>query len=397
MKRGRGRFVPRDGSPGVSSAPLRDRFPILADKTYLASHSLGAVPASTRAALEAYHEDWATQGIGAWEGPWPEAIEGFNRRIEDVLSAPEGTVAPMLNATRAMAGVASALTPDEDRDKVVMSDLEFTTSYPLWHGYEELGAEVEIVESPDGITVPAEQIADAIDEDTLLVHTCHVYFRSGALQQLAPIAEAAREAGACSLVDGYQSVGTVPVDVTEAGVDFFVGGSHKWLCGGPGAGYLYVREGLADDLDPRLRGWFGLADPFAYEPLEGRGPPAEGARRFLGGTPNVPGLLAAREGIDAVREVGLEAIRERSLDLTDRILVHADAQDLEVNTPREHEHRGGMICLDFEGAQQAAEQLAAQDIVVDWRPDCGIRVSPHFYNTEEEIDELFGALARIRG
>lgn len=380
----------------MSSAPLRERFPILEEMTYLASHSLGAVPAQTRQALEGYHEAWATEGIGAWEGPWPEAIEGFNRRIEDLLGAPEGTVAPMQNATRAMAGVASALDPSEGRDKVVMTELEFTTSYPLWRGFEELGAEIEIVESPDGVTVPPEAIAEAVDEDTLLVHTCHVYFRSGAIQDPAPIAEAAREAGAYSLIDGYQSLGTVPVDVQDAGVDFFVGGSHKWLCGGPGAGYLYAREGVAEELDPRLRGWFGLADPFAYEDVEGRGTPAEGARRFLGGTPNVPGLVAAREGIDAVREVGLETIRERSLDLTDRILVHADAQGLDVNTPREEAQRGGMVCLDFEGAEQATDELAERDIVVDWRPDCGIRVSPHFYNTEAEIDELFETLARIR-
>ncbi len=382
---------------GVSPPPLRSRFPNLEEKTYLASHSLGAVPALARQALEGYVDDWAQLGIGAWEGPWPEAIEGFNRRIGEVIGAPEGTVAPMVNATRAMAGIASALDPSGDRDKIVMTDLEFTTSYPLWRGLEELGAEIEIVESEDGISVPPERIAAAIDEETLLVHTCHVYFRSGALQALEPIVEAAREAGAHSLVDGYQSAGVVPLDVEELGVDFFVGGSHKWLCGGPGAGYLYVQDELADELDPRLRGWFGLEEPFAYEQVHGRGIPAPGARRFLGGTPNVPGLLAAREGIAAILEVGIEAIRKRSLSLTDRILVHADAQDLTVNTPREHAQRGGMICLDFEGAEHATERLSEHGIVVDHRPDCGIRVSPHFYNTEEEIDELFETLAGIRG
>jgi kynureninase len=381
----------------VSSAPLRDRFPILANETYLASHSLGAVPEQARQALDGYHEDWATQGIGAWEGPWPEAIEDFNRRIEDLLNAPEGTVAPMLNATRGMAGVASALDPSEGRDKVVLTELEFTTSYPLWRGFEQLGAELVVVDSPDGVTVPADRIAEAVDEDTLLVHTCQVYFRSGAIQDVEAVAQAAREAGAYSLVDAYQSLGTVPLDVQATGVDFVVGGSHKWLCGGPGAGYLYASESAAEELDPRLRGWFGLEAPFAYEQLDGRGQPAEGARRFLGGTPNVPGLIAAREGIDAVREVGIDRIRSRSLDLTDRILVHADAQDLEVNTPRNEDERGGMVCIDFEGAEQATQRLAEEDIVVDWRPDCGIRVSPHFYNTEAEIDEMFETLARIRG
>jgi kynureninase len=380
----------------VPEAPLRDRFPILEETTYLASHSLGAVPEATREALDEYHDAWATQGIGAWEGPWWEAVEAFNRQLEDLLGAPEGTVAPMTNATRAMAGFASALDPDGDRETIVMTDLEFTTSYPLWRGLEDLGFAVDVVESEDGVAVDPHRIADAVDEDTLVVHTCHVYFRSGALQDVEPIVEAADEAGAWSLVDGYQSVGAVPVDVTEMGVDAFVGGSHKWLCGGPGAGYLHVAEDVVEDLDPRLRGWFGLEDPFAYEQVQGRGTPAPGARRFLGGTPDVPGLYAAREGIDAVREVGLSTIRDRSLDLTDRILVHADAQDVQVRTPRDQDRRGGMVCIDFDGAARVTEQLREEGVVVDHRPDCGIRVSPHFYNTEEEIDAFFEALIRLR-
>lgn len=383
-------------SASVSDAPFRDRFPILEETTYLASHSLGAVPRATWDAMEAYVDVWATEGIGAWEGPWPEAIGTFEAQIQEILNAPEGTVVPMLNATRGMAAVASALDPTGDRRKIVLTDLEFTTSYPLWRGFEELGAELEIVESPDGVTVPTEQIVDAIDEETLLVHTCHVYFRSGAIQDLAAVTEAAHEAGAYVLGDGYQSVGVVPVDVDAMGLDFLVGGSHKWLCGGPGAGYLYASEAVLDELDPRLRGWFGLAEPFAYEPGTGRGAPAETAHRFLGGTPNVPAMYAAREGIELVREVGVKRIRKRSLDLTDRILVHADAQDFTVSTPREQAERGGMVCIDFDGAEAATQTLREEGIIVDHRPDCGIRISPHYYNTEAEIDELFQALVRIR-
>ncbi len=380
----------------MPAAPLRDRFPLLEDVTYLASHSLGAVPESAREALNEYHDAWATKGIQAWDGPWWEAVERFNEQIEAVLNAPPGTVAPMTNVTRAIAGFTSALSPEGGRDTILMTDLEFTTSYPLIRGLEEIGFNVEIVESQDGITVDPARIAEAITNDTLLVHTCHVYFRSGALQDIRAITEAAHDEGAYMLADGYQSVGTVPTDVQGMGVDAFVGGSHKWLCGGPGAGYLYVAEDLAEDLDPRLRGWFGLEDPFAYEDVQDRGQPASGARRFLGGTPNVPGLYAAREGVKAVREVGPERIRERSLSLTNRVLVHADAQDLTVRTPRDEEDRGGMVCVDFEGSQKAAEALKDQGFLVDWRPDCGIRISPHFYNTEAEVDRLFQALIKIR-
>lgn len=380
----------------MPEAPLRERFPLLDDVTYLASHSLGAVPQATKDALDEYYDAWATQGIHAWEGPWWETVEGFNQDIETLLNAPSGTVVPMLNVTRGIAGFTSALTPQEGRDTILMTDLEFTTSYPLIRGLEANGFRVEIVESEDGATVDPEAIEQAITEKTLLVHTCQVYFRSGALQDLTRITEAAHEKGALVLGDGYQSAGVVPVDVEAMGVDAFVGGSHKWLCGGPGGGFLYVREGLVEDLDPRLRGWFGLEEPFAYEDVEDRGQPAKGARRFLGGTPNVPGLYAAREGIRCVLEVGVDRIRERSLSLTDRILVHADAQEVEVGTPRDEARRGGMVCIDFEGSQKVAEALGEQGFVVDWRPDCGIRVSPHFYNTEEEVDAFFEALIRTR-
>lgn len=380
----------------MPQAPLRERFPLLDDVTYLASHSLGAVPRATKDALGEYYDAWATQGIHAWDGPWWEAVEGFNRSIEALLNAPSGTVAPMLNVTRGIAGFTSSLDPREGRDTILMTDLEFTTSYPLIRGLEEEGFRVEIVESEDGLSVDPEAIVDKITDETLLVHTCHVYFRSGALQDVARITEAAHEKGALVLGDGYQSVGVVPTDVEAMGVDAFVGGSHKWLCGGPGAGYLYVREGLVEELDPKLRGWFGLEETFAFEEVKGRGTPAKGARRFLGGTPNVPALYAAREGIGCVLEVGLEAIRERSLSLTDRILVHADAQDVDVRTPRDEAMRGGMVCIDFEGSQKVSEVLAERGVVVDWRPDCGIRVSPHFYNTEEEVDAFFQALIKAR-
>lgn len=374
---------------------VRERYPILKKKTYLASHSLGAVPESAAAAVREYYDAWAEQGIQAWEGPWWNAMLDFNQRIESILSADAGTVIPMENVTRGMAAVASCLDFRGKRNRVVMTDLEFTTSYPFWRGTESLGAELVIVKSEDGIHLPVEKLIAAIDERTLIVPTSHVYFRSGTLQNLGAIVEAAHGKGAYVLGDGYQTVGTVPVDVKKLGIDFYVGGCHKWLCGGPGAGYLYVRKDLIDKLQPSLTGWFGIQSPFTYEPGTALNP-HEGIFRFLGGTVNVPGLFAAREGIKNVQEVGLPRIREISKQMTTWIVEQADRRGLQVRSPRDAEQRSGMVCVEFEGSKEACEALVKQGIVLDWRPNCGIRVSPHFYNRMEELERFFQALDEIR-
>jgi len=373
----------------------RSEFPILQNKTYLCSHSLGAVPERTSATLQRYYDEWASLGIEAWDGPWWEAVLGFGADIEGILGAAPGSVVPMQNVTRGFAAVASCFDYRGTRNRIVLTALEFTTSYPFWRGLEALGAEVVVVPSEDGMTVSTERLCAAIDERTLLVPTSHVYFRSGALQNLGAVVERAHAMGAMVIGDGYQTVGTVPVDVAALGVDFYVGGSHKWLCGGPGAGYLYVRPDLIGTLRPRLTGWFGLESPFSYEP--GDAPtPSPGIQRFLGGTPNVPGLYAAREGIRIVAEVGVDAIRARSIELTQRIVAAADEMGLSVRTPRNPADRSGMVCLEFDGSQQAASALIAEGIIVDWRPDCGIRLSPHFYNLEEELDRFFEVLKTVR-
>jgi kynureninase len=375
---------------------FRPRYPILARKTYLASHSLGAVPAASAEALLEYHRHWAEMGILAWDGPWWDAMTGFNAQIEVVLGARPGTVVPMENATRGMSVVASCLDWSSRRNRIVLTSLEFITSYPFWQGVaEQYGAELVTVESEDGITVPIEKLVAAIDDRTLIVPTSQVYFRSGALQDLRAVTEAAHRHGAYALGDGYQGVGTVPTDVAAMGIDFFVGGSHKWLCGGPGAGYLYVRPDLIPKLRPRLSGWFGVKDPFTYRAGTAF-PPADGVFRFLGGTPAVPALYAAREGIKAVLEAGLPAIREHSRAMTSFIVEQADRRGIAVRTPRDPELRSGMVCIEFEGSKQVAEKLVEQGIVVDWRPNCGIRVSPHFYNVRAELERFFSALDGAR-
>jgi kynureninase len=377
-------------------AKWRSHFPILETCTYLASHSLGAVPRATAESLAEYYELWATRGILAWDGPWWHSVSEFSGLIATILNAPHGAVVPMQNATRAMAAVASCLDYSGSRNRIVMTDLEFTTSYPFWRAQERLGAQVVIVKSTDGMTVDLNQFIEAIDDRTAIVPTSHVYFRSGAIQDLKAISIAAHKHGAYVLGDGYQTVGTVPVDVLDLDVDFYVGGSHKWLCGGPGAGYLYVRSDLHEQLRPRLTGWFGLQNPFAYEPGSAEPLPADGINRFLGGTPNVPALYAAREGLKIVADIGVNAIREVSQALTAGIIERADSRGLTIRTPRSPDVRSGMVCIDFAEAEQVAEALVHAKIVVDWRPGCGIRLSPHFYNVQSDLDQFFSALDAIR-
>lgn len=371
---------------------MRERFPILERGTYLASHSLGAVPRAALEALTEYYTLWAERGILAWDGPWWAAVEEFSSRLERILKAQPGTIVPFQNATRGMAAVASCLDFSGKRNKVVMTDLEFTTVYPFWRNQEHHGARIVIVPSEDGVTVPVERLIEALDEETLLVLTSHVYFRSGALQDLASLAQAAARVGAYSLGDGYQAAGTVDFDLAALGVDFYVGGCHKWLCGGPGAGYFYCRPDRIRSLVPRLTGWFGLQEPFEYEPGHGPGRLHEGVYRFLDGTPNVPGLYAAREGLKVVEEIGPLAIRARSLELTGFLMDRARELGFTVKTPREESRRGGMVCLDFPGSKAACERLVAGGITVDWRPDCGLRVSPHFYNDRRDLEKFFEAL-----
>ena len=375
-----------------SLAQWREQYPILESKTYLASHSLGAVPRATRDALNEYHDLWATEGILAWDGPWWQAVLNYSATMERIIGAPEGTVVPMQNATRGMAAVASCFEYQAPRNRIVITSLEFTTSYPFWTSQQRLGAELVVIESRDGKTVDLEDFVNALDERVLLVPTSHVYFRSGALQDLATIIDAAHRHGAMVLGDGYQAVGTVPVHMETLDVDFYVGGSHKWLCGGPGAAFLYVRPDHVQRLQPRLTGWFGLKNPFGYDPRSAKPELSDGVHRFLGGTPNVPALYAAREGLRIIDTIGVEAIRRVSTAQTTQVIERADERGLTVHTPRNPNERSGMVCLDFPDAERVSHQLCEQGIVVDWRPDCGLRMSPHFYNTEEDTTRFFTAI-----
>lgn len=375
----------------------RDRFPILEKKIYLASHTLGPAPAATREALLEFYDAWNEQGILAWDAPWWDAVTGFSELIEDILHAPRGSVVPMQNVTRAFAAIFSCFEFEgAERNRVVTTGLEFTTTRPFMLQQRRLGAQVEFVGSDDGISIPTERICEAIDERTRLVVVSHTFFRSAALADLKTIAKAAHEKGAYLVGDGYQTAGCVPVRVRDLDVDFFVGGSHKWLCGGPGAGYLYVKKSLIPTLEPRFRGWFGLKDPFAFAQGDAGLELNEGVYRFLAGTPNVPACYSAREGLKIIREIGDEAIRAKSLRMTRWCMEQADARGLTVRTPRADDQRSGMVCINFDGAKEACEALCASGVVCDFRPDCGVRMSPHFFTTMDELGVFFERLDRIR-
>ncbi len=369
----------------------RSRFPILAKKTYLINNSLGAMPDSVPAALAEYTDLWASEGVVAWDTWLPEvsAVAGI---LEDIIAAPRGSMTMCQNVTNALAAVLSCLEYEPPRNRIVCCAGEFPTVEYLLDGERRLGAEVVRIGS-DPLVFPTEQFVDAIDHHTLLVLVSHVLFRTAELVDLAPIVERARQFGALVLVDAYQSMGSIPFNVMDLGVDFLVGGSVKWLCGGPGAGYLFVRPDLVDRLEPRLAGWFSHARPFGFEP-----PPivyAPGISRFTGGTPNMPAYYQAREGYRIIREVGVSAIREKAIHQTQLLIEGALARGFTVNTPLEPARRGNHVTVDLPHAEQVKDELIRRGFVVDFRPGAGIRIAPHFYNTDDECRAILEEMETI--
>ncbi len=360
----------------------RGEFPILATTTYLISNSLGAMPRGTSAALEQYAQTWARRGVRAWEEGWWEMPVVIGDMVGALIGAPPGSVTMHPNVTLAEAVVLSCFEQRGARRRIVFEDGNFPSVQYLYSS--QPGLEV--------VPVPVERLVDAIDERTLLVPISHVLFKSAYVQDVPAVVEKAHRVGAHVVLDVYQSAGVMPVDVSALGVDFAVGGCLKWLCGGPGNGFLYVRPDLAR-LTPRLTGWVAHAEPFAFEP-----PPmryAEGPFRFLNGTPPVPCLYAAVEGLRIVREVGVERIRMHSLQLTDRLLAQIDEAGFPSITPRDVAHRGGTVAVDPPGARDVGRHLLARDFLVDYRPGAGIRISPHFYNTADECDGLVAEIAAL--
>jgi len=364
-------------------ADYRDRFPILADTTYLINHSLAAMPAAAESRVLEYARTWSTRGIRAWgegRGDLPLTV---GDQVGRIVGAQQGTVCMHQNVTVAVAVVLSCFRLGAPRNRIVYLEGEFPSVRYLLQA--QPGAEIRVVPDVDALL-------EAIDERTLLVPVSHVLFKVAELQDVSAIQRRAEEVGAHVLLDAYQSAGAVPLDVTRLGVSFATGGSVKWLCGGPGAAWLYVRPDLIDQLQPAFVGWQGHARPFAFEPeLEY----ADGIARFLTGTPNVPALYAATAGYDVIEEVGVDAIRRRSLDLTDHLIRRADAAGFEVTSRREQTERGASVSVRMPGFEGVHKELAERQVLCDFRPEIGLRLGPHFFNTEEELDFAIGQIEDI--
>jgi kynureninase len=361
----------------------RDGFPILAETTYLINHSLGAMPAEAEQQLLAYAHAWKTRGVLAWEEGWWELPLTVGDQIARLIGAPAGSVSMHQNVTVAEAVVLSCFAFEGERRRVVYEEGNFPSVRYLYQAAR--GAEVVVAPDDEGVV-------DAIDERTLLVPVTHVLFRTGRIQDVEAIVARAHEAGALVVLDAYQSVGTVPLDVTALGVDFAVGGSVKWLCGGPGAAWLYVRTDLAQTLEPALTGWHAHARPFAFEPEHDY---AEGAWRFLTGTPNVPALYAATAGYDVIEEVGAERIRARSLEQTALLIGSLEEAGLEIVSPRDPAERGGTVVVRVPDPDGVCAELAALGTICDSRPEVGLRLGPHFFNTDEELHRAVAQIAEL--
>jgi kynureninase len=376
----------------------RERFPILSRTKYLVSHSLGAMPDATRDALVEYADLWASRGVRAWGDRWWMMSIEVGDIIAPLIGAPPGSVVMLPNVTTAEAVVLSSFDYDTARNRVVIVDGEFPSVRYIYDRLaRRLGAEIVTVpHDASGLGFDLDRLLAAIDERTQIVPIGHILFESSYMIDVEAIAKRCRDVGATLVLDVFQSAGIVPVDVTGWDVPIAVGGVLKWLCGGPGGSFLYVDPKLRPKLEPSFTGWMAHANPFGFEP-----PPMrfrDDGLRFALGTPPIPALYAAREGPKVVAEASggdMKTIREKSLRQTQRIIDLADARGFELRTPREAERRGGSVSVLMPHAKEVAYELNAEDIVCDFRPGAGVRFSPHFYTTDEELEIAFATVDEI--
>lgn len=371
----------------------RSEFPILERTTYLISNSLGAMPRGVYSAMQGYADTWAKRGVRAWEERWWMLAAEVGDQIGALMNAPKNSVSTHQNVSTCQAVVASCFDFSGKRKKVVYSDMNFPSVMYFWEAQQKRGARVHMVKTDDGITVPTERLLAAIDEETLLVPVSHVIFRSAYINDAKAIIEKAHRVGAMVVLDTFQSLGTVPVDVQALDVDFACGGVLKWLCGGPGVAYLYVRPDLGKSLQPTFTGWTADKDPFAFE--VGAIRYTEPPYRFMNGTPHIPALEACWPGLKIIAEVGVEQIRTKSKRQTAKLIGLADQYGWRVNTPRDPERRGGTVSIDMPDSQEVCRELLRRDVLVDWRPKAGVRMSPHFYNTDEELETAMRIVEEI--
>jgi kynureninase len=372
----------------------RNEFPTLASGIHLLSHSLGPVPRAARESMIAYFDAWEHHtSEDAWATSWWELSRRVGDRIARILGGAPASVQIQPNASIALATVASCFDFKTGRNKVVTTALDFPSMEYFWDAQRQIGARVEVVPSADGISVPLERILEAIDSETCLVALAHTSYCSSYRVDVPAIVNRAHEKGALVLLDVYQSAGVVQLNATDWNVDFLIGGSIKWLCGGPSCGYLYVRPELQRDLQPRLTGWVAHDSPFdfAHAPMRY----ARSVRRFAQGTPSIPALYSAIPGLEIIEAVGIPEIAAESERRTQLMIDFALERGWTINTPLEKNQRGGSVMIGVENAPVMVEQLAEQRVFVDWRPRVGLRMSPHFFNTDEEIEEALRILAGL--
>ena len=366
---------------------MRASFPILQRRNYLNSCSLGALSTRAEERLQRFVAEWHGLGASAWYGHWWERLGELRGRVETLFAAPPGTIALMPSTSACLAAITSSL-EGTARNRIVTTALDFPTLLYHWKVRPEV--EMVVLESPDGVHIHPQQFADAVDGRTLAVATSHVFFTTGAIQDLGAIAGIARKAGAYSLIDGYQGAGQIPLDLPATGVDFYTSGPLKWLCGGPGLAYLYTRESLIPTLEPRITSWFASQDQFDFNPGEFRYHPD--ARRFELGTPGLATVHTALGGQEIVDEVGMAAIRARNVELTERLVDGSRSAGFVPRVSDSPARRSAIVTIPHPEPEAAVGYLAERDIIVDSRPGV-VRASPHFYNTADEIDEFVQALS----
>lgn len=368
-------------------------YPVLSRATYLASHTLGAMHRETPLRLARFAELWAERGVVAWEDWAPEVVRVADL-VGSLVGAPPGTTVMRQNVADLLGDLISALDWTGARNRVVTSSLEWPGSLHTWSQIGRWGGEAVVVPgSADGVTLDLGAMVAAIDERTLVVECSHVLFRTSTLVDVSVLVERAHEVGALVVIDGYQAAGTVPVDVVALGVDVYLGGSVKYLSGGPGNGWMYAAPSVSERLEPVTTGWFGQAQPFAFDPENAY---AAGITRFAGGTPGVPAAYAAAPAYEALAEIGIAAVRERSQSMTQPLLESALERGFTVRSPYDPAQRGGHVTIDPGDSGRVHDELHRRGFVVDHRPGVGIRVSPHFYNSLDEALACLDAMQDLR-
>ena len=374
----------------------RDEFPILARTVYMISNSLGAMPRRTADNLADYANTWATRGVRGWEERWWEMPIEVGNKVARVIGAPAGSVSMHENVTSAHLVALSCIHPTSARRRLVCTEMDFPSMIYLYRAQQAAGFELRIVPAEADLTVRTERVLDAIDDSTAVVAFSHVLFRTSFIMDAAAIVARAHERGATVILDTYQSAGIVPVDVAALQVDFVTGGCLKWLCGGPGNAFLYTRPDLLRTVRPSFTGWVSHRAPFSFDtgPVGDHGTRSD-AMRMMNGTPSIPAYYAALAGLDVINDVGVDRIREHSRRMTSRLLALVDRYGFRSAAARDPDRLAGTVAVDVPDAHLVSRRLKARDFIVDYRPPVGVRISPHFYNTMDEIDRIMAELASI--